>query len=190
MGIAGRIEEGLLPLQIDHFGRHDHAPDGIVGLGQPFEGDLDLRHARRNGEVEGIGVKGVTQPFDPLAIGGDCQAGEELDRAGIGVVAGDEFRIEQGQVTGGDRNGLLHPDDPVVEVGGVDVVADGARVGAILGLRDGRERPGQGGGPDLGQGRCGPEHQGGGAGREQQAGGGTHHGGSFERGMSGQKRLK
>jgi hypothetical protein len=45
-----------------------------VGLGQLLELHVDAGHARRDVEVEGVGVQRVAQPLDPLAVGGDGQA--------------------------------------------------------------------------------------------------------------------
>ncbi|VXA90819.1 hypothetical protein BREVUG8_10153 [Brevundimonas sp. G8] len=143
--IAGRIENGLLPLKIDHRRGHQHAPVRAVGLGQLLEGDVDAGDAGRDVEVEGVGVEGVAQPLDPLTIGGHGQAGDELNRAGGGVVAGQELGIEQGQRAGtGDGDGLADVDDPAVQIGDVGAVLDDAGIGLVLGRGDGRLGAGQG----------------------------------------------
>ena len=72
--IARRIKQGLFPLQVQHVGRHHHAPLAVVRLGQPLELDDDFRHALRHVDVEGVGVDGVTQPFDALARARDRDA--------------------------------------------------------------------------------------------------------------------
>ena len=117
--------------------------------------------------MEGMGLEGVAQPFQTLAIGGDGDARDQLDRAGVGVVAGQIFRIEQGHRPGGcDRNGLADADDAAIAVGDVGLVLDGAGIGGFGRGRDGRLGTGQGQGgitrlgQDGGSGRLGQDGQG------------------------------
>ena len=129
---AGGVEQHLLPLDVQHLGRHRDAALGpgcrrqVLELGHQFGG------AGRNDDVEGVGAERIPHPFDPLAAGGEGQAGELGHRADRAVVAGQPFREEQGHRAGGlDRNGLAHAIDAAVQVRGVDVEADDAGPGAI-----------------------------------------------------------
>uniref|UniRef100_A0A0N4ZJK1 PE-PGRS family protein n=1 Tax=Parastrongyloides trichosuri TaxID=131310 RepID=A0A0N4ZJK1_PARTI len=166
--IARRIEQGLFPLQIDHLGRHDHAPGRAVRLGQPLEVDGDLADALRHVDVEGVGVDGVAQPVDAGAAALHRHAGHQLDRA------------EQDQMAGRDRDGLAHADDLLLDVGGVDLIADDAGIGLGRRRRDRRQGAGQGQGRVLrrrrgGGLRAGPllsERGRGGRGQQQGEGGG------------------
>ena len=71
------------------------------------------------------------------------------------MVARKEFRIQQGERPGADRNRLAHADDLAVDIGGVDLIADHAGIGLIDRGRDFRQGTGQGGGAHLGHGRGG-----------------------------------
>ncbi|MNE12352.1 hypothetical protein D3C80_1051470 [compost metagenome] len=149
--VAGGIEQGLLPLKIDHLGGHDDAPGRAVGLGQPLELDHDLTDALWHVDVEGVGVDGVAQPVDPALATGHGHARDQLDRAGGGVVAGQELGIEQDQRPGRDRDGLADADDLALHVGGVDLILDDAGVGFGGRGRDGRQGARQAQGRVLGR---------------------------------------
>lgn len=132
-----------------------------------------------------MGLDRIAQPFQAAAVGGgDGQARDKLDRAGVGMVARQEFWIEQGKGPGRrDRNGLAHADDAAVAVGDVGLVADHAGKGRPG--RSGNGRLGAGQGQDgvfrtaqdrgLGQGRGGGE-QGEDAGGGEQADRALHQG--------------
>src|SRR5690606_36507587 len=91
-----------------------------------------------------------------------------------------EFRIEQDQRAGRDRDGLAHADDLLFDVGGVDLIADDAGIDLGRRCRDRRQGAGQGQGRVLrrrrgGRLRSGPvlgEGGRGGRGQQQGEGGG------------------
>ncbi|MNN57724.1 hypothetical protein D3C81_1727230 [compost metagenome] len=93
--------------------------------------------------MEGVGVDGVAQPVDPGSAAGYGHAGDQLDRAGGGVVAGQELGIEQDQGPGRDRDGLADADDLALHVGGVDLILDDAGIGRGGRGRDRRQGAGQ-----------------------------------------------
>ncbi|MNE15887.1 hypothetical protein D3C80_1088110 [compost metagenome] len=151
--VAGGIEQGLLPLDVQHLGRDDDAALIALDRGQPLEGGLDLGHARRNLNLIGPGLDCVAHPLQPPALGGEGQAADVGDRADRAVVARNPLRIEEDQRAGAaDRDGLAHLDQAPVDVRGVDMQLDDARIGFVLGGRNRRQGDGQGGRADLGQG--------------------------------------
>ena len=125
--MAGRVEHHRGPLQVQHLGRHHHAP--LVGGGrrQELERNLQFADALRHVDVEGIDLNGITHPGDDLAVRPDHQTAQLLDRPARGVVAGNPLGVEQGHLAGlRHRQGLFDTEDAPRGVSRVHLQADHA----------------------------------------------------------------
>ena len=130
--VPGRIQRDLAP-------RHVHHAVGDLEAAaarrQVLELHVQAGHACGHVEVERVDVVLVALPRHRLAVGAELQSGQHVDRAGGRVVAGNPLRIQQGQRTGRDRNRLLHAEDALRRVAGIDMQRDRAGVRRVLRVR-------------------------------------------------------
>ncbi len=151
--MAGRIEAGRLPLQVQHLARHHDPPFGGLerrGVDEPG-GD----GARSGGQVdvEGADLDRIALPRERLAVGLKGEVGHFGKRPARPVVAGTPHRIEQRQPLGpgdhGDRLG--HPERAALGVRRVDVQFHHARIGLVgrIGHARGDRRRDRGGARGL-----------------------------------------
>jgi hypothetical protein len=127
--IAGRIQRVGTPLHVEHFRRHHHAAFARALRRQILEADVDAAHALRYIDMKRVDVVLIARPGQHLAVRLHHQPGNLVDRTRRRVVARNPLRIQQGQRTGGDRDGFMHAEDAVRDVGGIDV--DFQRAGRI-----------------------------------------------------------
>ena len=99
-----------------------------------------VRRAFRHVEVEGVHVRPDRASIRPACRCRELQAGQLVDRAVRAVVGGQPLRIQQGQRARLDRDGHVHAEDLLRQVGRIDVQHDGAGVGLV----DGRGHVGVG----------------------------------------------
>ncbi len=90
---ARRIEKHLKPIQDEKFAG-DRA--GVVAGFQIIERNFDLLDSRRNVEVKRENIQRVALPGNGLAVRGDFQAGEVVNRADGGVRALNPLRVIEG----------------------------------------------------------------------------------------------
>ena len=129
--VAGRIQQQARPLHRHQLGGHRH-PALVVGGGRKrLELDIERGDACGHFQMERINVQRIASPFDALAVAGDDQTRELVDRAGGRVVAGYPLRIPEFQRAGLDRDALAHLVDATGHVGGVDGELDRAGVVAL-----------------------------------------------------------
>ena len=134
--VAGRVERHRVPLQVEHFRRHHHAALATVLRRQELELRLHLGRPFGHHHVEGVDIQRIARPRQGLAVGGDHQSGQLVDRTGGRVVAGQPLRIKQGQRTGLRRDHLVHAEDATGHVAGVHADLQAALIGHILRGRD------------------------------------------------------
>jgi hypothetical protein len=97
---------------------------------------IEIAHALRYVDVKRIHIGRIALPLHRLAVGRDGQAGELVDRAAGLVVTRNPGRVEQGHLAGADRNGFVHIENAVCQIGGVHVQLDRARIGHVLRRRN------------------------------------------------------
>ena len=88
----------------------------------------------RDGDIEGIHIERVAQPFHGLAARADQQSRELIDRSVGRMVAGQPLRVLQHQLPGFDGDGLVHTKEPARDITGVDAQRDRPVVGNVLRL--------------------------------------------------------
>ncbi len=130
--VAGRIQRGQVPLQVEHAGRHHHP--ALIGRQrrEVFKRDLQLARPFRHLHLERVHIVLIALPLQLPAIGGEGQAGDLVDLAARAVIAGNPLRVEQGQLTRLDRHRLAHLEDAPVQIGGVHLHAQRARIRDVL----------------------------------------------------------
>ena len=118
-----------MPLHAQHGARHgDAALAGVDGR-EELVLRLHAAGAGRHLHVEGEHVDGIALPFQGLAVGGQAQAGQLVQRAAGAVVAGHPLRIQQGQFAGRGGDAFADAEQLLRHVAGIDVQHDGSRAG-------------------------------------------------------------
>ncbi len=139
--VAGRIEGGEGPLQVQHFRRHDDAADVFGHRRQVLEVDADFGNALRHLDVESIDLDRVARPGQGLTRRVLEDESGHLDDLTVGfVVTRQPFRRQQYGVAGGHRNGFVDTEKAMRNVGGVDRDLQRAVIGNVPGGRQGRRR--------------------------------------------------
>lgn len=135
--ITGGIKADLFPLQVHHRRGDDHAAFAGARRRQEIEGDVDALDPGGHIDVERIDIGRLARPRQRLAARARLEPRHFGDRAARGVLAGQPFGIEQGQLAGlGDRDRLAHAKDAARDVGGIDAKLHRARIGFVGGQRD------------------------------------------------------
>ena len=94
---------------------------------------------RRGIDMDGGDFDWVPPPGQLAAVCSDDQTGKVLDLGRGRVLSGQPAGIEQGdRPRSNDGNRLLHPEDPALEVGGVNLELQGSGEGLVPRRRQGR----------------------------------------------------
>ena len=134
--VAGRVEQHADPLQVQHLGRHHHPAAFALHRAQELEGQVQLAHTSRHLDMKSKGVHRVAQPGQFLRAGLDLEAGQAVHRAVGAMGTGQVTRKQQGQAPGLHGQLLAHLENVAIQIGGINLDADGAQVGLVLGRRN------------------------------------------------------
>ena len=126
-GHVGGVEQKLLPLEHGHLLRDARGDDAV-------EVRVQRGDALRDGHVELVEVFVIAAPGECLAVRGEDDSGNVVDRAGGPMVAGDPLGRRERDGTRGDRN---------VDLGVVELARTFGEVGRDLD-RGGLVRLGEG----------------------------------------------
>ena len=129
--VTGWVQHEFVPFQQQQIAAHFDGADGWAGRGQVVEIDVDRLHPRAAVlHPQGVHIDRIAFPGDRCTLGGDVDAGDPVDGSLWRMLARQPPGVEQHAVRLQTQS-LVHVNDTVFEVGGVDLDQNLPRIGPV-----------------------------------------------------------